>query len=188
MNDKKQKVMAAARAVFLKYGYKRVTMNDIAETARISRPALYLIFSNKEEILKAVSQDVYVKSLAELTAGLSDISSPVKQLEYAFEIWTVRPFTFIMSSPEAKDLIDCCHATSKEIYEEVGATFEMHLMAILKPLMKSNAHNSATVARILRHAARGFKEYAQDSQKSSEELRKMIKDFLDMMLISLSAI
>ena len=41
---KRDKVLAAARGIFLRYGFKRVTMNDIAEAASISRPALYLVF------------------------------------------------------------------------------------------------------------------------------------------------
>jgi len=51
---KRNKVLAAALDVFLRYGYKRVTMNDIAEAAGISRPALYLVFESKEEIYKSV--------------------------------------------------------------------------------------------------------------------------------------
>ena len=36
---KRDKVLTAALDIFLRYGYKRVTMNDIAEAASISRPA-----------------------------------------------------------------------------------------------------------------------------------------------------
>ena len=52
--SKKSKILTAARAVFLRYGYKRISMNDIAEAAGVSRPALYLLFKNKEEIFIGV--------------------------------------------------------------------------------------------------------------------------------------
>ena len=40
--------------VFLTYGYARVTMEDIARAAEISRPALYLLFKNKADIYRAI--------------------------------------------------------------------------------------------------------------------------------------
>ena len=52
--DKKTKILTAALSVFLRYGYRRVNMNDIAEAAGISRPALYILFRNKEEIFAGV--------------------------------------------------------------------------------------------------------------------------------------
>jgi len=54
MNEaKKAKVIEAAQSVFFRYGYRRVTMRDIAEAAGISRPALYLLFCSKEEVFEA---------------------------------------------------------------------------------------------------------------------------------------
>jgi AcrR family transcriptional regulator len=43
-DDKRTRILAAARSVFLRYGFKRVNMNDIADAAGVSRPALYLLF------------------------------------------------------------------------------------------------------------------------------------------------
>ena len=51
-SDKKSRILAAARDVFIRYGYKRVTMGDIAKAAGMSRPALYLVFQCKPEIFK----------------------------------------------------------------------------------------------------------------------------------------
>ena len=51
---KREAVLAAARQVFMRYGYRRVTMGDIADAAKMSRPALYLVIPSKEEIFTAV--------------------------------------------------------------------------------------------------------------------------------------
>ena len=63
---KRDKVLAAARGIFLRYGFKRVTMNDIAEAASISRPALYLVFESKEEIFKSVYEHFVKETLIEI--------------------------------------------------------------------------------------------------------------------------
>lgn len=47
---KKEAVYEAAAEVFAQYGFRRTTMNDIAQAGGISRPALYLMFDNKENL------------------------------------------------------------------------------------------------------------------------------------------
>ena len=56
---KRLAVFDAAAEVFAQYGFRRTTMNDIAEAAGISRPALYLMFDNKENLF----QDLVVHRL-----------------------------------------------------------------------------------------------------------------------------
>ena len=58
--------MAATRAV-ARNGYRRTTMNDIAEAADMSRPALYQAFKNKE--------DVYCSSVSYLINKAVEVSS-----------------------------------------------------------------------------------------------------------------
>ncbi len=53
-DEKAERILVAAQAVFLRYGFKRTTMGDIAEAAGISRPALYLVFPLKEKIFATV--------------------------------------------------------------------------------------------------------------------------------------
>ena len=40
----------AATSAFVKSGYRRTTMNDVAEAADMSRPALYQDFKDKEDV------------------------------------------------------------------------------------------------------------------------------------------
>lgn len=179
--EKKNKLIDTARAIFLRYGYKRVTMHDIAEAAGMSRPAVYLMFPGKEEIFRAVMEKTAFQSLAEISKGLRDLSSPEEKLMYAFEIWTIRPFDLILSSPDAKELLDCIHEFSKDVYEKAGAAFEGELVKVLKPLMKPSAPgvpSATTVARILRNAARGFKV----ASKNSAELRGMMKNLIEIII------
>ena len=42
LDPKRARILDGAMKVFLAYGYSRVTMDDIARAAEVSRPALYL--------------------------------------------------------------------------------------------------------------------------------------------------
>lgn len=183
-NQKQMKVVEAARTVFLRYGYKRVTMHDIAEAASISRPALYLVFSNKEEVFKAVVKQMAAQNLNEIRQGVDRFASIEEKLQYAFEHWTVRPYELIMSAPDAKELIYCCYEFSREVFEEVGAAFEAELFKLIQPLLKANDATSISgkmTATILRNAVRGFK----DAAENAAELRRMIKGFLAIVMLAL---
>ncbi len=45
------KILTASTELFTQYGFKTITMDDIARTAGISKKTLYLHFANKEEIV-----------------------------------------------------------------------------------------------------------------------------------------
>jgi AcrR family transcriptional regulator len=59
----KEQIAEGAREVFLRYGYNKASMSDIAFTSRLSRRTIYLHFSNKEEVFMAVI-DLEVQQLA----------------------------------------------------------------------------------------------------------------------------
>ncbi|MGB8778804.1 MAG: helix-turn-helix domain-containing protein, partial [Nitrososphaeraceae archaeon] len=42
---------------FSKYGYDRTRMDDIADTAKLSKGTLYLYFKSKEELFYAISEN-----------------------------------------------------------------------------------------------------------------------------------
>jgi AcrR family transcriptional regulator len=56
MAAKRDHVVSAALGVFGRYGYRRTSMDLVAQAARMSRPAVYQHFKNKEEIFRAVGQ------------------------------------------------------------------------------------------------------------------------------------
>jgi len=52
--SKRQQILVGATAIFSRYGYARTTMGDIVAEAGISRPALYLLFPDKEALFTVV--------------------------------------------------------------------------------------------------------------------------------------
>ena len=54
-DDKRTTIVTAALDVFINYGFKKTSMDDIARAAGMSRPALYQTFRNKTEIFRALS-------------------------------------------------------------------------------------------------------------------------------------
>jgi AcrR family transcriptional regulator len=179
MDVKKRDVaLSAARNTFLRYGYKRVTMNDIAEAAGISRPALYLIFNSKEEVFKGVYEHWVKETLAEIESKIAPLKSPDEKLRVAFELWTVRPFKMTLGSNEVSELLECTFGFAQESVKQGYRSFER----ILIPILKSHSMFQTSkikispekMAHVLSSSVRGFKIAAKDVAG----LRSLIKDLL----------
>jgi AcrR family transcriptional regulator len=183
MNEvKKNKILTAARSVFLRYGFRRVTMNDIAEAAGVSRPALYLLFKSKEEIFIGTYMQWVDETLAEIERAMATATTPEKKMERAFEIWAVLPFEQMMNSPEAKELIECSLGFAQDSLSQGYLKFERMIVPVLATLTKRNSAKASIgperIAHVLASAVRGFKQTAT----TPTELRRLIRELLTLSL------
>ncbi|WP_221392507.1 TetR/AcrR family transcriptional regulator [Dyadobacter sp. NIV53] len=53
----RQQILDASRGVFQRYGFAKVTMDDIAKAVHKSRTTLYYYFKNKQEVFMAIVMD-----------------------------------------------------------------------------------------------------------------------------------
>jgi TetR/AcrR family transcriptional repressor of uid operon len=60
----REKIVDAAIITFSKHGYDRTKMDDIAETANLSKGTIYLYFKSKEDLFYAISEN-NIKALKE---------------------------------------------------------------------------------------------------------------------------
>jgi AcrR family transcriptional regulator len=178
--ERTAKVLEAGLQVFLRYGFKRTTMGDLAEAAGMSRPALYLVYPSKEDIFIAGLRKILDENLAEIRAGLAQRGSLREKLRFAFEVWCVKPFTMILSSPDAKDLLESTAGFAADTMRGGYADFEQVVAEILAPAVKGRGVkvSAPRMAHVLTSAMPGFKQTAG----SVEQLRRMIADLLEMVL------
>ena len=179
MNDTKRRALVAiARDVFARYGYRRVNMKEIAAAARVSRPGLYLYFKTKEEIFSAAVLSLAEDSLGRVIEGLPQRVTTQEKLRFAFEVWTVEIFELTLKSPEVKELSELSYDFAREALDEGYRRFESVLASILKAHAKSSMARlplpADRMAHLLGSSVRGFKLVAE----SGGQLRRMIHDLL----------
>lgn len=69
-SKKYKSIMASARLLFWRYGFKRVTIEEICTNAQASKMTFYKFFDNKQELAKAVFDAEVAVSLAKTKAIL----------------------------------------------------------------------------------------------------------------------
>ena len=56
MNDTRERILAVAQDLFIKQGYDKVSLREVAEQVGVTKAALYYHFASKEELLKTLVQ------------------------------------------------------------------------------------------------------------------------------------
>jgi TetR/AcrR family transcriptional regulator of autoinduction and epiphytic fitness len=88
---RRRKLMEAALTVFLRFGFRKTSMDEVARAAGVSRQGLYLHFATKEELFRASVQHLLDSALAEVAGALGDGEAPLeKRLVGAFDAWLGR--------------------------------------------------------------------------------------------------
>jgi AcrR family transcriptional regulator len=180
---RRDQTLIAARQVFLRYGFKRTTMGDIADEAHLSRPALYLVFSSKEEVFGAVMEQLFADMLALIRDGIGQRATAHEQLVFAFDVWAIEPYKAVQVAPDARDMLESSYAFAPAITVTAAASFERILVGILGSLATQTPLTIAPerMAHLLTAAVAGFKQ----SASSVKELQQLIEDLVTVVLASL---
>ena len=179
-----EKIIVEAKKIFLRYGFRRTTMGDLAKAAQMSRPALYLVFPSKEDVFLAVAERFMADALDEIRRGIPPLKSAAQKLTFAFDVWYVRPFEMIQASPDASDIFESGCEVASEALLRAKADFEAVIADVLKPLVREQSKvklSAARIAEIICIAAHGFKKTAGNAA----ELRQMLDDHLTLVLAGL---
>ena len=78
--DKRNHVVASAQILFAQFGLKKVTSDDIAREAGISKATLYKYYSNKTEVFNAVIDKEVNQLLQAIESTVLAQESPIEQL------------------------------------------------------------------------------------------------------------
>jgi AcrR family transcriptional regulator len=69
-------LLAAALEQFVERGYAATRLEDVAKRAGVSKGTLYLYFTNKEELFKAVNRDTIVATIGEAEQDVAVFEAP----------------------------------------------------------------------------------------------------------------
>ena len=167
--SKEERALESATEAFTRYGYARTTMADIATKAGMSRPALYLLFPDKDAIFDRVVRGIDRRQLEEIRAATAKVGSLQEQLTTACIAWGLHPVELAAAHPDAADLFDFRFPAVRQAY----ANFERVVAEMIAgDVGRSGIGASpAELARALVYGMRGMRDTAFDRQ----DLRRMIE-------------
>ena len=121
-------ILDAAFRAFATYGYRRTTMDDIAQGVGISRSALYLHFRNKEDILRSLAERYFDEAVARVAAELGTPNrTGAETLTAAFVGYGGKYMEIVLGTPHGAEMLDAGHSVSSDLV----ATGEAQIHALL---------------------------------------------------------
>jgi len=185
--DKRDLVFDAAADVFSRYGFRRTSMNDIAQAAGISRPALYLMFENKEDLFRQLA--TYRQNQA-IDAAIEALSGEVGFAERylaAILIYEKIYYEPVAESPHGAEFLDINLSVAAEDMRKGHERLIQHLSACVDAAVEAGEASLETMGL----SATGFSELLMSSvtgQKQAETLKDFRRRVTELTTIFLTSI
>jgi AcrR family transcriptional regulator len=85
--DRKQQLLAHAKALFVTLGYQETTTEKIARAAGVTEPVLYRHFDSKKALFLEVLQEVRQATINRWYAETADLTDPLAKLNAIFDMY-----------------------------------------------------------------------------------------------------
>ena len=183
-DDKRGTILQAALEVFVTYGFRKTSMDDIARAAGMSRPALYHVFKNKTEIFRGLVEAMMANAAVEARAGFAVGGTFRDKLRHAMERSILEMHRFIERTAHGQELMGISDEIASDISEIwTGTLTDVIAEALtraehdgLADLARFNA-DADTVARIFVFALEGLKEEVKKGRPIEAHMHEII-DFI----------
>lgn len=83
--SKKEQVISSARKLFIQYGYRKVSMDEIAKKANVTKKTIYSYFKDKNELIKYFLYEE-LKNLKKLADEIDQEQLPLEKKIHTFLI------------------------------------------------------------------------------------------------------
>ena len=147
MSNTRSAVLEAAVLLFSEQGYDGVSMRNIADAVKISAPALYNHFKDKQSLYFAAIADSFENKAGLLLQALTEQGKPIVRLEY----FVTRLSEILHDDPDfrrlmQREILDGDEKRLRYLAEEVFGSSFQHLMDLLTELNPGcDAHNLAVI-------------------------------------------
>lgn len=178
--DRTDDILAAAIGVFFRHGYHRVTMEDVAREAGVSRQTVYIRFGNKERLFVTAATLLFDQAHEKAVEALAGAGDLWERIRAAFEACNVPHVRELERSDHAAEL----WATQTTLLVPVMEAKEQRLIgAIAGALAAGNASgeirlvsgvSARELAEMLVVADAGFKASVITVRKYRARLRTVI--------------
>ncbi|MDN3692414.1 TetR/AcrR family transcriptional regulator [Chryseobacterium tructae] len=163
-----EQILHAASELYLKYGFKKVTMDDISKAIGKSRTSIYYYFKNREEVFQAVLNSLVIEVASEIGSAMNEQSTLEEKIR-TFCLTKIK--TSESKQPFFTAVEAGMNAEEKSRHTQVMEVVHQHLMEGEKILLEKAITESmdkkeirpltleerATVIFILQSSIRGIK-------------------------------
>lgn len=170
-------IVAAAVPVFGRYGFRKTTMDLLAQAAGVSRPAVYQYFPNKAAVFRAVAETVGAELHAVALAASATGATTADRL-FAL-LWVKLEFAAsTVAADYRQELVREAAALAGDLIAETEARYAALVTAILEDAPELDllgvAMSAEDAAVLLTDAMVGIARSAATAEQMRSRLRQLV--------------
>jgi len=186
-DDKKRKIIEAARQSFAKFGYKKTTLEDIGNAIGLNKASIYYYFTNKEEIYTSVIMIELEQFVTNLQERIRNTETCENQITIYFiekiSFWSEHSSVIGQISEINPDQLTSVMDFGVALYKKIESDEKEFLIEILQQCIERGSLISIDVKRtseLLFAIADGIKDRHLGFNKlkvlSPDERKQMLED------------
>jgi len=139
---------------FVRFGYRRAAMADIAAAAGISRPLLYTVFPNKAAVFQALAEMLLGQAAEAAEAAWPETAPVATGLRAAILARDLAIHRLLAQTPHAAEILAETESLTQQLHQASAARFRALTAARLTAAGDRRADDTA---RLIANAADGLK-------------------------------
>jgi AcrR family transcriptional regulator len=140
--DKRDRILDAAQHLFLRYGVKRTSVDDVAREAGIAKGTVYLSFKSKAELFAAIAERLCANTLVDAQKIALEATPLTARLVGILDRYIGATHRLVAQSPHIAELTASKQALSAAAFD----TLDRHIHSLLGSLLSDAGitHDGAT--------------------------------------------
>ncbi|MFP2895715.1 TetR/AcrR family transcriptional regulator [Corallococcus sp. 4LFB] len=154
-------LVKAARALFVQYGVRRTSMEDVARHANVAKGTVYLAFDSKDALFRAVCEDLCDELLARSEEAVGSARTGAERIRARLVAKYAWLQGYVNASPHAEELLASKDSVAGDVLKAMDVRFAKLLAKDLELAAKEarvtlpiDGLEASELARVLMRIAR----------------------------------
>lgn len=186
-------ILDPAEQLFIQFGYRRTTMDDVARRAGVAKGTLYLYFDSKAELFRAMQARDVATSQRLCDAAEARGGTLADRLFGQLEAWFGMMHARYGASDHLSELSAALTTVGADIAKAAEATYEARLVRLLELAVaqeeadwEASGLDARRTVTLLLAAARGAK-FANGKSVKPEVYRRRLRDLAQLFAAAVRA-
>ncbi|MGF6171881.1 TetR/AcrR family transcriptional regulator [Ensifer sp. 4252] len=182
MDTKRHHILNAAVEVFGRFGYRKTSMQDVAEAAGMSRAALYLHFRNKDDLFRALMERHHATSIGEAESGFAQMAPFERRLSTGLKAFVLSAMAPVKSSPYGQELFEANNALADDLNVATAARLRQLTETTIAEAIASGeialgkvALSSSALAELVLCAVDGIKKGSEGLDQIEQRIDALVR-------------
>ncbi|RKE39942.1 TetR family transcriptional regulator [Paraburkholderia sp. BL23I1N1] len=129
--DKRDRILDSALMLFLRYGVKRTSIDDIAREVGIAKGTIYLSFDSKAALFAAIADRLCATTLSNAEQIASGVTPPTERIVDVLDCYIGETHRLVSQSPHIAELTASREALATQAFQ----TLDRQIRALLNTLL-----------------------------------------------------